>query len=189
MIAEINLLPQRETKQPVRLVLLIGLLLVFAVAALFYWFIERADQRQAALEAELKRIKAEQAVLEAKRQQESEAQERQELAKAVKWAERYPLKSVPLLRALTKQLPERGFVMNVAYAGQTSMTMTVQFDAPEEAAYYLNRLQALPLVQSAKLASVTVSGEQEEQREQQVVPRYIAQYELQLRQAGKEGKR
>ncbi|ASS98692.1 MULTISPECIES: hypothetical protein [Geobacillus] len=189
MIAEINLLPKKETRQPIRLILLLGAALLLLVAFGLYWMIERADHRQAVLEAELKKVRAEQSMLAAKAKQADEGKEWEELAKAVEWAQRYPLKSVPLLRALTKQLPERGFVMNVEYSSQTKMTLMVQFDAPEEAAYYLDRLGRVKAVKSAKLVNVTANVKAEDgQTGDQVVPRYIAQYELEMRQTGGEEK-
>lgn len=188
MIAEINLLPKKETRQPVRLILLLGAALLLLAAFGLYWLIERADHRQAVLEAELKKVRAEQSMLAAKTKQADEGKEREELAKAVEWAQRYPLKSVPLLRALAKQLPERGFVMNVAYSDQSKMTMVVQFDAPEEAAYYLDRLENVKLIKKAKLISVAASQQADDgSGDYQVVPRYMAQYELELNPAGGEG--
>lgn len=155
-----------------------------------YWLIERADHRQAVLESELKQVRAEQSVLAAKTKQADEQKEREELTKAVTWAERYPLKSVPLLQALTKQLPERGFVMNVTYSDRTKMTMVVQFDAPEEAAYYLDRLEKVRMVKNVKLVNVAANSETSgEPEDHQVVPRYMAQYELELQQADGEGKK
>ncbi|AMQ21328.1 fimbrial protein [Geobacillus thermoleovorans] len=190
MIAEINLLPKKETRQSIRLVLLFGAALLLLAGLVLYWLIERADHRQAVLESELKQVRAEQSVLAAKTKQADEQKEREELTKAVTWAERYPLKSVPLLQALTKQLPERGFVMNVTYSDRTKMTMVVQFDAPEEAAYYLDRLEKVRMVKNVKLVNVAANSETSgEPEDHQVVPRYMAQYELELQQADGEGKK
>lgn len=55
MIAEINLLPKKETRQPIRLVLLFGAALLLLAGSVLYWLIDRADHRQAMLEAELKK--------------------------------------------------------------------------------------------------------------------------------------
>jgi len=183
MIADINLLPRKEPRHAAGAVLAVfAVLFLLAGAAAFYWLLERADSRQAALEAELKQVRALQAAAAAKQQNDEQQQSQQELAKAVEWANSYPLKTVPLLRALTKQLPERGFVMNFSYADRQTVTMTVQFDTAEEAAYYFARLEELDMVEEAKLTNVSASGEQEEGAANTIVPRYIAQYEIRLRQ-------
>ncbi|MFC0297029.1 PilN domain-containing protein [Geobacillus jurassicus] len=188
MIADINLLPRKEPRRAAGAVLVaFAVFLLLLGAGGGYWLMESANQRLAALEGELRQMRAEQAAMEAKGKTTEEQQAEQELAKAVQWANRYPFKTVPLLRALTKQLPERGFIMSFSYAGQKTVTMTVQFDAAEEAAYYLDRLEEVRLVKAVKLTGVSASGESGGTEEEAIVPRYIAQYELELQLTGKEG--
>lgn len=68
--------------------------------------------------------------------------------------------------------------------------MVVQFDAPEEAAYYLDRLEKVRMVKNVKLVNVAANSETSgEPEDHQVVPRYMAQYELELQQADGEGKK
>ncbi|AEV20252.1 MULTISPECIES: fimbrial protein [Geobacillus thermoleovorans group] len=188
MIADINLLPRKEPRRAAGAVLAaFAVLLLLLGAGGGYWLMERANQRLAVLEGELRQVRAEQAAMEAKGKTTEQQQAEQELAKAVEWANRYPLKTVPLLRALAKQLPERGFIMNFSYAGQKTVTMTVQFDAAEEAAYYLDRLEEVHLVKAVKLTGISASGESGGAEGETIVPRYIAQYELELQPTGKEG--
>ncbi|MGG3894921.1 fimbrial protein [Geobacillus stearothermophilus] len=188
MIVDINLLPRKEPRRAAGAVLAaFAVLLLLLGAGGGYWLTERANQRLAVLEGELRQVRAEQAAMEAKGKTTEQQQAEQELAKAVEWANRYPLKTVPLLRALAKQLPERGFIMNFSYAGQKTVTMTVQFDAAEEAAYYLDRLEEVHLVKAVKLTGISASGESGGAEGETIVPRYIAQYELELQPTGKEG--
>ncbi|RXS86214.1 fimbrial protein [Geobacillus zalihae] len=188
MIVDINLLPRKEPRRAAGAVLAaFAVLLLLLGAGGGYWLMERANQRLAALEGELRQVRAEQAAMEAKGKTTEQQQAEQELAKAVEWANRYPLKTVPLLRALAKQLPERGFIMNFSYAGQKTVTMTVQFDAAEEAAYYLDRLEEVHLVKAVKLTGISASGESGGAEGETIVPRYIAQYELELQPTRKEG--
>jgi type IV pilus assembly protein PilN len=109
-------------------------------------------------------------------------QEVQELEKTVKWAEQYPMKTVLLLRKMTKLLPERGFVMSFSYAEDGTVSVTVQFDTSEEAAYYLKSLSDADFVTEVQLKSLTTmedkSGEENVEEEKNVLPRYLAQYEL-----------
>jgi len=186
MIVDINLLPRKERRHTFGIVLTVSVVLLLLVgAAGGYWLLERANSRQAALEAELKQVRALQAAAAAKQKNAEQQQGRQELSKAVEWANRYPLKTVPLLRALTKELPERGFVMNFSYADRQTVTMTVQFDTAEEAAYYLARLEAVDIVKEVKLTGVSASGQNDEVEAEMTVPRYTAQYELKIGQAEK----
>jgi type IV pilus assembly protein PilN len=112
-------------------------------------------------------------------------QEIKELHEAVQWSKKYPLKMVPLLRNMTKLLPERGFVMNFSYADNGTVTVAVQFDTSEQAAYYLKRLEDAKFVKDVQLKSVSAVNitetNAEEGTEQQVVPRYLAQYEMHIR--------
>lgn len=186
MIADINLLPRKEPRRTGgAMAALLAVLLLLLGAGLGYWLLERADSRQAALEAELKQVRALQAAMAAKQQDTEEQKGRQQLTEAVQWADAYPLKTVPLLRALTKELPERGFIMNFSYANRQTVTMTVQFDTPEEAAYYATRLQSVAMVKEAKLVGVSADSRSAEDGAEQTVPRYMAQYELTIGQTGK----
>lgn len=186
MIADINLLPRKEPRRTGgAMAALLAVLLLLLGAGGCYWLLERVDSRQAALEAELKQVRALQAAVAAKQHDVEEQQGRRQLAEAVQWANAYPLKTVPLLQALTKQLPERGFIMNLTYADRRTVTMTVQFDTAEEAAYYLERLGAVKMVKQAKLTGVSANGSNEEAGTDITVPRYMAQYELTIGQAGK----
>lgn len=184
MLVDINLLPKKEPKN---VVFLLSAVIVAAIAviaaAVFYVLVDRAERQIDSLEKELKQTRALQAVELQKLADLESAKEIDELNKATQWAKDYPLKMVPLLRNMTELLPERGFIMNFSYAEDGTVTVSVQFDTSEQAAYYLKRLSDAKFiadVQLKSLSAVNANEESDEQRttEERVVPRYLAQYEM-----------
>jgi type IV pilus assembly protein PilN len=183
MVIDINLLPKKEPKNVVFLVsTVIVLLLAMATAFVFYVSMQKAEIKIHSLTQELKQMRALEAVEQQKLANVQSLQEVQELEKTVKWAEQYPMKTVLLLRKMTKLLPERGFVMSFSYAEDGTVSVTVQFDTSEEAAYFLKSLSDADFVTEVQLKSLTTmedkSGEENVEEEKNVLPRYLAQYEL-----------
>uniref|UniRef100_C5D5I2 Fimbrial assembly family protein n=1 Tax=Geobacillus sp. (strain WCH70) TaxID=471223 RepID=C5D5I2_GEOSW len=187
MIVEINLLPKKEPKNVVFLfITVIITAIVLIAAAVFYVLIDRAETQIDSLEKELKQTQALQAIEQQKLADMQSVKEIEELDKTVQWAKDYPLKMVPLLRNMTKLLPERGFIMNFSYAEDGTVTVSVQFDTSEQAAYYLKRLSDAKFIANVQLKSLTAVNANEKSDEQgtteeQVVPRYLAQYEMHIR--------
>jgi type IV pilus assembly protein PilN len=183
MVIDINLLPKKEPKNVVFLVsTVIVLLLAMATAFVFYVSMQKAEIKIHSLTQELKQMRALEVAEQQKLANVQSLQEVQELEKTVKWAEQYPMKTVLLLRKMTKLLPERGFVMSFSYAEDGTVSVTVQFDTSEEAAYYLKSLSDADFVTEVQLKSLTTmedkSGEENVEEEKNVLPRYLAQYEL-----------
>jgi type IV pilus assembly protein PilN len=194
MIVEINLLPKKEPKNVVFLfITVIITAIVVIAAAVFYVIIDRAETQIDSLEKELKQTQALQAIEQQKLADMQSVKEIEELDKTVQWAKDYPLKMVPLLRNMTKLLPERGFIMNFSYAEDGTVTVSVQFDTSEQAAYYLKRLSDAKFIADVQLKSLTAVNANEKSDEQgtteeQVVPRYLAQYEMHIRKQALEEK-
>jgi type IV pilus assembly protein PilN len=183
MFVDINLLPKKEPKNVVFLIsTVIVLLLVIATASFFYVSMQKAEVKINSLTQELKQTRALQAAEQQKLANVQSLQEVQELEKTVKWARQYPMKTVLLLRKMTKLLPERGFIMSFSYAEDGTVNVTVQFDTSEEAAYYLKLLSDTDFVTDVQLKSLTTmeekSSEESVEAEKNVLPRYLAQYEL-----------
>ncbi|EZP76333.1 fimbrial assembly family protein [Parageobacillus genomosp. 1] len=187
MIVEINLLPKKEPKNAAVIVsIAVFAALLIAAAVVFYVLSARVNEQINVLTGELKQIRAMQAIEQQKQKDAQSAQEIKELHEAVQWSKNYPLKMVPLLRNMTKLLPERGFVMNFSYAGNGTVTVAVQFDTSEQAAYYLKRLEDAKFVEAVQLKNVsavnaTDKNNGQDTEEKQVVPRYLAQYEIHVR--------
>jgi type IV pilus assembly protein PilN len=183
MVVDINLLPKKEPKNVVFLIsTVIVLLLVMATASFFYVSMQKAEAKINSLTQELKQTRVLQAAEQQKLANVQSLQEVQELEKTVKWAKQYPMKTVLLLRKMTKLLPERGFIMSFSYAEDGAVNVTVQFDTSEEAAYYLKLLSDADFVTDVQLKSLATmkekSDEESIEAEKNVLPRYLAQYEL-----------
>jgi type IV pilus assembly protein PilN len=183
MFVDINLLPKKEPKNVVFLIsAAIVLVVVIAGAFVFYMSMQKAEVKINSLTQELKQTRALQAAEQQKLANVQSLQEVQELEKTVKWARQYPMKTVLLLRKMTKLLPERGFIMSFSYAEDGTVNVTVQFDTSEEAAYYLKLLSDTDFVTDVQLKSLTTmeekSSEESVEAEKNVLPRYLAQYEL-----------
>jgi type IV pilus assembly protein PilN len=187
MIVEINLLPKKEPKNAAVLVsVAVFTAFLIAAAVVFYVLSARADEQINELEGDLKQIRAMQEIEQQKQKDAQSAQGIKELQEAVQWSENYPLKMVPLLRNMTKLLPERGFMMSFSYEGNGTVTIAVQFDTSEQAAYYLKRLEDAEFVEAVQLKSVSAVNDTDKNNgqdteEKQVVPRYLAQYEIHVR--------
>ena len=111
-----------------------------------------------------------------------------QLAEKVKWADQYPVKSLPLLRHLIGFLPERGFVESFSYTEDGTVNLEVRFDKTEEAAYYLNELSSTEVITNALVTSLEAAPEEEETEEtiytatepENYEPRYVGAYEITL---------
>jgi type IV pilus assembly protein PilN len=183
MFIDVNLLPKKEPKNVLFLIsALIVLVAAIAAGIAFYMSMQKAEAQIEALTQELKQTRALVAAEQQKLENVQAMQEVQELQKTVEWAKQYPMKTVLLLRNMAKLLPERGFIMNFSYAEDGAVSVTVQFDTSEEAAYYLKLLSDAEFVSDVQLRSVTATEQQSSQanaaEESNVLPRYLAQYEL-----------
>ncbi|OAT74856.1 fimbrial protein [Parageobacillus thermoglucosidasius] len=195
MFVDINLLPKKEPKNVVFLLsIVIVTTMVVIAAAVFYILVDRAEMQIDSLEKELKQARALQAIEQQKLADLESEREINELNQAAQWAKDYPLKMVPLLRNMAELLPERGFIMNFSYAEDGTVTVSVQFDTSEEAAYYLKRLSEAKFVADVQLKSLSAVNENKENDEQQrmaaeqVMPRYLAQYEMHVHKQALEEK-
>lgn len=183
MFIDVNLLPKKEPKNVVFLVgIIIVLVATIAAGTAFYLSVQKANRQIESLTQELKQMRALEAAEQQKLENIQSMQEVQELKKTVEWAKQYPLKTVLLLRNMAKLLPERGFIMNFSYIENGTVNVTVQFDTSEDAAYYLKRLEDANFVADVQLKSVTATGGQSGQtnatEKNNILPRYVAQYEL-----------
>jgi type IV pilus assembly protein PilN len=182
MFVDINLLPKKEPKNVVILISAsIVLFVVVAATIVFYISMKNAEEKIHSLTQELNQIKALQAAGQQKLANVQSQEDVQELEKTVKWAEQYPLKTVLLLRKMAKLLPERGFIMNFSYSEDGTVNVKVQFDTSEEAAYYLKLLSDADFVKDVQLKSLTTEEKSDGQivkKENNVLPRYFAEYEL-----------
>lgn len=178
MLAEINLLPQKQQRNYTNLlVLLIISIVLLAGAITVFMMVNQKNEQITQLEKEYQQVQQQTAVLQQQISQNDSSKAVAELEKAIEWSMEYPIDFVPLLNELTKKLPEKGYFYSLEYANNTSLNLLVQFESSREAAYYLKRIKDSKLMNEVKL--VTVEAVPLEDQED-TVPRYLATYELSI---------
>ncbi|RIW37699.1 pilus assembly protein PilN [Bacillus salacetis] len=189
MLIDINLLPQKEHKRrlPVYIAIAaISMALLGTVFLIIYTQVSQQKLDNLTKELEMKkefRIQQETAVSNVE-----SSDGMQQLQTAVKWAEEYPIDTVPVLEHLTSLLPERGFFRQFNYTEDGKINLNVQFDTSRQAAYFLNDLKNSDWIVDVKLASLETTSQAEAAdettalTEDQLMPRYLGQYEISLNQ-------
>ncbi|NMH69875.1 hypothetical protein HF072_13890 [Bacillus sp. RO3] len=186
MLVDINLLPQHEKKNQIWLyivfgVLSFGILSIILLSILVSTLGKEVDTLSEQLEMSKQlRVEKEQSIADF---ESSDAW--LQLESAVKWAESYPIATVPILNHLVELLPKRGFINQFTYTENGTIGLSIQFDTSREAAYYLTHLKESEYIMDAKLLSVATVPVQENERltvsnTEQVLPRYVSQFELTL---------
>lgn len=188
MLVDINLLPQKERKKSSFLILVLLVLVVLAAGGAYFGFLyqqgaidEKGLEQQLASTQKLRELQEQNNVKSA----DSSAVE--QLKSALAWAENYPVSTYEILNHLAGLLPERGFVMAFSYEDTGAVQLTIQFDTSREAAYYLRSLEDSEYVKEASLLSITTEsitetedGTSVDEDSEDVLPRYIAQYTVQV---------
>lgn len=178
MLVDINLLPEKERE---RSTLLLAALIIIG-AAILLWAIFFISSLQLAksttqVEGQIVELHAMQEAIKERLQPTNSVSSRDQLATTVAWAESYQFATLPLLREMIELLPERGFFVTYQFTAPHQSTIAVQFDDKQAAAHYLTRLQASSLVATATIASLVAEElEEDDQRNENVLPRYLATY-------------
>jgi type IV pilus assembly protein PilN len=177
MLIEINLLPKKEKKN-FSLSIMIAFIAFISIfgSSLFVYYGKTLQTKADQLSTEIQNLNE---ALQIEQQQVIIAEKTNsvlELKKAVKWAESYPIKAVPVLQHLTSLLPERGFIQQYTYSQAGNVGITVQFDTSREAAYFLRWLNNSEWITEASISSLSVGGSDEAATD--LVPRYIGQYQI-----------
>jgi type IV pilus assembly protein PilN len=176
MLAEINLLPQKQQRNYTILLAGIMILVILISASLIIFTLSSQKQTKLAnLEQEFAQAQQQTDVLQQQASEGSDSSAIQELEKAIQWSEQYPVDFVPLLKHLTEKLPDRGYFYRLDYIDSTSLNLLVQFETSREAAYYLSRLKDSTLLEEVKLTTVETAQLEDEE---DIVPRYLATYQL-----------
>ncbi|MED4934369.1 PilN domain-containing protein [Heyndrickxia coagulans] len=159
MLVEINLLPKKEPKN-IALLFWAGILAGASAIFLIVFFIALHQTKQdlAAVNQQIKQTEALQAAEQAAQKSNADIQDFKKLSSAVKWASNTPVKTVPVLDKLTKLLPQYGYITDFS-CGSTGANVTVQFDSPDEAVYFLKRLNDSQYFSGAVLDSIKMNTE------------------------------
>ncbi|WP_141431846.1 hypothetical protein [Bacillus sp. 03113] len=188
MLVEINLLPKRETKNMTLLMLSVVLVCMLVIEIGIIYFLGNAHKQTiAALDEQIFTIQQQAAADQQKLKDVQSKDSVLKLQEAVKWAEKYPIKTIPIIEKLTVLLPERGYFLALNYNESGKLTLKVQFDSSREAAYYLEDLSIANWVYTVTMTSLSTNqmsilGKEAltKTKEESIVPRYTADYEITL---------
>lgn len=194
MLVEVNLLPKKEPKNYTLMAVLLAALLLFLVAGIFlFWQGTRFENKLATLDNQIATSKKITEAEQLKVMDNQVSSSVSVLETAVNWANEAPVKAVPVIKHVTALLPNRGFIQTISYTETGTVSLTVQFDTSRDAAYYLKNLLDSEWITEVTLSSVSTSEEDKEEttgtstatetqivKDNQIVPRYIGQYELKL---------
>lgn len=192
MLVEINLLPKKNSKSKAVFVIIGIILFLLVVTVSFYsWQINAKKAKLAETNSQLDTTLA---IIDEKNRQLEEYNSStsvQELGQAIKWAETQSFDSVFLLDELTKMLPERGFILEFKIDENYKINQLIQFDTKTDAAYYLHNLLTNEWVEEAVISEANSSELDLDENtkneddtsvsaynKDNVLPRYIAQYEI-----------
>ena len=189
MLVEINLLPKKERKTRGLLLIILASMFLSLICVIFYFW--QYQSNQSVLNALEQDYEAVAQTIEMEQQRvvnQEDSNSVNQLMEKVKWADQYPVKSVPLLKHLNGFLPERGFVESFSYTEDGAVKLEVRFDKAEEAAYYLKELSSTEVLTNAMVTSLEAAPEDEETGETEdsstvqpnYEPRYIGIFELTL---------
>ncbi|WP_066365578.1 PilN domain-containing protein [Neobacillus fumarioli] len=158
MLVEINLLPEKEPKK-VRLWLLAsGFAALFLLFGVYFYIQAHSVQTSIeSVEKQISIIKKLEATAGSQSANSADHTAASQLKAAVDWAKNYPIQTIPVMNHLTALLPERGFIRSFTYSDSGDIKISVQFDTPNDAAYFLDNLNSAKWVKEAALSSLTAS--------------------------------
>lgn len=188
MLVDINLLPKKETKTYRMLIItIVAILFLLVIGILLFWHGKSLDRQLSTLDNQ---ILTTQKLVEIEQKKTvggmNTSNSVDMLEMAVVWASDDPVKTVPIIQHVTSLLPQRGFIQSISYTEAGNMDVTVQFDTSRESAYFLKNLldsEWFSFVNLSSLSTTDVSitnSDNVTNQANQVVPRYIGQYQLQL---------
>ena len=189
MLIDINLLPRKERKSLMALIITAGLILLFIIGSIFLFISYQSTKTELnSLKSQLQTTSQLRVIQEQKLGEINATSAVDELKSTIEWTEKLPISSVTLLDHLTSLLPERGFILNIDYQDTGTVTLNVQFDTNREAAYYLNELERSNVIRKVTLNSLSTSGQEMEESNKPVkdvldkilVLRYLATYQIEL---------
>ncbi|MCQ6273520.1 hypothetical protein JMM81_00840 [Bacillus sp. V3B] len=193
MLVDINLLPEKDTKNKSLLLLAIISVAILLIDGFFVFWLNRTyENKIASIEQQIASTEALVELEQQKMTSYESSDSLTQLEQTVEWAKQYPIKTVPVLNKLTELLPERGFIQTFNYEETGRVNVRVQFESTREAAYYLNTLLKSDWIEDAKLKNIDAEtgfydkqlGDSEVDetllKNEKYVPRYVANFDITL---------
>ncbi|NEU29777.1 hypothetical protein GN156_03175 [bacterium LRH843] len=181
MLAEINLLPEKNKRNITYPFIILVILLMVAAGSTFLFFYqskltdEISEMRQELDAVQLKSTEIEQLQVEA------DGTDYERLEQAVEQLQTQVVPVSLLLDYLVRLLPERGYILSFDYQTGT-VEFDVSFDRMEEIAAYHHELEQSDVVSSITLSVVTANDMPEDIYDDGVLPRYHAHFSLVTKQ-------
>jgi type IV pilus assembly protein PilN len=185
MIIDINLLPRKEDRHRAPKYILIFIIALTLITGGIYWFqLHIVFQKIETLEQMVNQTRQIRETEEQKSLSYTSNKAYQQLEQAVTWASQYPIQSVPIMKELISILPERGFFRHFKWMEQQTIELSIQFDSQRDAAYYFTSLTKIEWISDVQLRSIetepVVADDAENNENEDVLPRYIALYEIKI---------
>jgi Tfp pilus assembly protein PilN len=158
MLIEINLLPQKEPRKFNLIILILLLSLIVMISSFYIWQIQSTKNNVKEVDRQIETIKEISAKQAENAQQDQSLMSVSVLKNAVEWANTYPIQTIPVMQHLTALLPERGFIQSFGYTETGTVTISVQFDNPREAAYFLDSLNKSDWIAKVSLSSLNAQA-------------------------------
>lgn len=190
MLVEINLLPKREHKKSSQLIIAVLIILFFTVSSsIIYIQGNRYNSKIVSIDKQIESLQKLNDAQQAKMTDIEADNSAVKLQTALKWAEQYPVETVPLMQNIISLLPERGFIQNFEYSNSDSVLITIQFDTTRDTAFYLSSLKQSEWVQEAALLNIKAITIEEEKVAgesgtvnnnviEKILPRYSGEYKI-----------
>jgi Tfp pilus assembly protein PilN len=159
MLVEINLLPEREHKNLAFLIVLSSIIAVILLGGVIYVLQGQSVKNQMkTIDRQISVVKKLIDKNKSHTETTSANNSASQLENAVKWANDYPIQTIPVMRKLTSLLPERGFIQSFGYTEDGTVMLSVQFDSSRDAAYFLSNLTNSQWIEDVSLNSLTAQA-------------------------------
>ncbi|MBT2643097.1 hypothetical protein J7I80_12730 [Bacillus sp. ISL-41] len=183
MLVEINLLPKKEHRKSSQLIIAaVTLMLIAITISIIYLQGSSYENEMKQVDQKISNLQKLNNLQQEKLAEENAGNSVVKLQEAVKWAEKHPVQTVPIVRNIITLLPERGFIQNFEYS-MDSILVTIQYDASRDAAFYLSSLKQSEWVKEAELLNVVAleisdGAEGNNAADGVTLPRYSADYKI-----------
>ncbi|NRD75998.1 hypothetical protein HPT25_00560 [Bacillus sp. BRMEA1] len=159
MLVEINLLPEKEPKKYRFWIFASGLGALFLIFGCYFYFqIQSVKSSIESVDQQISQTQKIEEQISSKPSNSANNTSVSQLKAAVDWAKNYPIQTIPVMQHLVALLPERGFIQNFTYADSGDIKLSVQFDLPSDAAYFLDNLNAAKWISGASLTLLTAGS-------------------------------
>ncbi len=187
MLVDINLLPQKPQRSFKAIVITATILATaFVLFITGYFIYDSKKLTLSTIQSETEMVIKLRELAEQANVEEAPTDTLVDLQTKIDWIESQHISTVYLLNHFVSLLPQRGFFMNYQYNDQGTVSVTVQFDSPREAAGYLSRLTESSYVEKVTLQQLSVSEVTDEREELEdddrfrYLPRYIGNFSIEV---------